>query len=175
MKMSGMDMTLDSIVKVAVRKKTLDAKPQISLVTTKYESTGPNVTPSEKPRDIVITVGANSMPEDLELKKGDSDIYPWLLIGAMTADKAVEVGQEFPESWSSKGDIPMAIKGTGKVTALDSVAKTASVTWTFSVSVGGTDVGKAVLKSVYDAANCRLESCEGTIMDGMCSISIKRQ
>lgn len=175
MKMSGSDVTLDSIVSVSVAKKTADSKPRITMATTKYESTGTNVTPSPKPRDIVAGLVANNLPDALGLQQGDSSIYPMLFFAGMTADKSVNVGQEFPVVWSSKGDTPLAIKGKGKLTALDTVAKTASVTWTFSLSMGGQDVGQNVLKSVYDTSNCSLKSCEGTMTNGMFSISIKRQ
>jgi hypothetical protein len=175
LQMSGTDMAIDSIVKLTVVKKTPEAKPQITVAADKYAAAGKDLKPSQRPRSLVVTLGANNLPEDLELKRGDSDIYTWLIIGAMTADKSVEVGAEFPISWSSKAGIAISIKGSGKLTALDPVAKTASVTWTFSVSTGAMDAGECVLKSVYDVANCSLKSCEGTLMNEFCTISIRRQ
>jgi len=173
--MSGSDMKLDSIVKVTVARKTLDAKPKITVVSATYQSTGTGVLSSPKPRDLALTLGANNLPDDLQMKKGDNSLFPTLFIAAMTADKSIDVGQEFPVSWSSKGDIPVGIKGTGKLTGLNPAAKTAGVTWTYALSVGGMDVGACTLKCVFDVGNCSLKSCEGTLMNGMFSISIKRQ
>jgi len=173
MTMNGMDMGANASVEVTAKKKTPTSKWQMTVVTTKIAATGQDTTPPEKPDDLVVTLSANNLPEDLNLKKMDVLNF-WLIVGQMTAGKPVELGQEIPVNWSSKAGFIMGVKGSGKVTVVDPTAKTTSVTWTLDMSVSGQSMGETVFKSVYDTKNFSLKSCEGTAMKGSFLFKVKR-
>lgn len=173
MNMIGMDMATNGTVEVTVRKKTPTSKWQMTVITTKIAATGENVTPPEKPEDLVATLGANNLPEDLNLKKMDYLNF-FLVVGQMTAGKPVELGQEIPVNWSSKDSLSMGVKGSGKITAVDPVAKTTSVTWTLDMLAGGQSMGASVFKSVYDTKNFSLKTCEGSVARDSFAFKVKR-
>lgn len=173
LKNKSLNIELDCVIRQSAQKKSSDAKPQLTLATTKYESSSPDVAIGDKPDDLTTTLGPNNMPENLQVKKLDY-MNVFLLLASMTVGKTVEVGQEFPVSWSSKGGFIIGVKGTAKLAALDLAAKTAKVVWALALTINGVDGGNIVLNSVLDTANCSLMSCTGTALNGQFTIDLKR-
>jgi len=166
----GGGMDADSTVEIAARRDTQASKWRITISTTKVAVSG-HVTahldgPPQKPEPLVTTLGTNNLPQELNLTQTEL-LVPFVMVAGMTADKPVYVGQKIPLNWSTKGKFVVGFKGSGKIVAVDPVAQTAAVTWTFDLFVDGVNLGETVFRSVYDTSNFSLKSCNGADRKGI--------
>ncbi len=143
--------------------KSVDSDGATVLYKTISMKVGDTDAPADQLVELTSKSGPKSMPEDLDFDKHVA--YLALSAAGITSGASETVGLDIPIHWQNAAK-NVELQGHGKISAMDTTAKTINVDWDFSVTPKGEDPGQFKISSVYSTDDFSLKSSKGKLTIG---------